>query len=242
MDLGLKGKNALVTGGSHGIGRAIALALASEGCNVIICARNGERIKEVVREIGQRGVMATGLTGDVCSSEDIDRVIEGVITFSETLHILINNVGGGGRWGSERAEETPDRVWQEVYEKNALAAIRFTMRVIPLMKKQNWGRVITIASIYGKEGGGRPWFNMSKAAEISLMKTLAMNQDYQRHNITFNTVAPGPVWIEGKEQDYYRRYGQPEDVAAVVTFLCSEQTKWVNGACIVVDGGESKSF
>ena len=116
------------------------------------------------------------------------------------------------------------------------------MAALPYMINQHWGRVITIASIYGKEGGGRPWFNMAKAAEISLMKCLSLRKEYQEANITFNTICPGPIWIEGKEQDKYERYGQPEDVANLVVFLCSDKARWINGAAICVDGGFSRSL
>jgi 3-oxoacyl-[acyl-carrier protein] reductase len=260
MDFGLTGKYALVTGGSHGIGLSIALALAKESCNVAICARNKERVEDTVKEIKTRGVQAIGVSADVMIVEDIDKVIKTIINSWGTIHILINNVGGGGRWGSENIEETSEQVWLDVYNKNALAAIRFTMRAIPFMRKQKWGRVVTIASIYGREGGGRPWFNMAKSAEISLMKTLAMNPAIDRDGITFNSVAPGAIMIPGtgweeeqrqnpqkfkkmvKNQFPLGRLGSPEEVANVVVFLCSEKASLVNGACIPVDGAEGKSF
>lgn len=256
----MAGKYALVTGGSHGIGRSTALILAEEGCNLAICARNKERAEKAVQEIKTKGVQAIGISADVMIAEDVDRVIKTIIDSWGTIHILINNVGGGGRWGSEIIEETSEQVWMEVYNKNALAAIRFTMRAIPFMRKQKWGRVVTIASIYGREGGGRPWFNMAKSAEISLMKTLAMNPALARDGITFNSVAPGAIMIpdtgwdrERKEnpQEFGKlldrqfplgRLGTPEEVANVVVFLCSEKASLVNGASIPVDGGESKSF
>lgn len=152
MDLGIKDKFAIVTGGSHGIGRAIALALADEGCNVAVCARNKERIEKTIREIEAKSVAAIGISADVMSLSDIERVIKMVIDSWGTIHVLINNVGGGGRWGSDKVEKTPEDVWLDVYNKNALAAIRFTMRVIPYMRKHKWGRVVTITSTYGKEG------------------------------------------------------------------------------------------
>ena len=129
-----------------------------------------------------------------------------------------------------------------------MAAMRFTKLVIPFMRKQKWGRVVTISSIYGKEGGGRPWFNMAKSAEISLMKSLSMDKRLVRDGITFNTVCPGHISVEGKtDEDNVEdfplgRMGSPEEVANVVAFLCSEKTSLVNGACVVVDGGESRSF
>ena len=260
MDLGIKGKFAIVTGGSHGIGRSIALALAEEGCNVAICARNTARVQEVAKEIKTKGTESLGLIADVMVLDDIEKVIKTVIEAWGKIHILVNNVGGGGRWGSEKVEETREDVWLDVYNKNALAAIRFTTRAIPYMKEQKWGRIITIASVYGREGGGRPWFNMAKSAEISLMKTLAMKPDLVRNGITFNSIAPGAVIIpntgwekEQKEnpsefkkmvdrQFPLGRLGTPEEVANVVSFICSEKASLVNGACISVDGGESKSF
>ncbi|MCX6655468.1 MAG: SDR family oxidoreductase [Candidatus Bathyarchaeota archaeon] len=260
MDLGIKVKYALVTGGSHGIGRSIALALAEEGCNVAICARNKERIEETVRELKVKGVQSVGIQADVMILADIERVMKTIMDCWGTIHILVNNVGGGGRWGRDEVEETSEDVWLDVYTKNALAAIRFSMKAIPFMRKQKWGRVVTISSIYGREGGGRPWFNMAKSAEISLMKTMAMDSRLARDGITFNTVAPGAIMIpdtgwekeRNRDPDGFRkmvesqfplgRLGTPEEVANAVVFLCSERASLVNGACIAVDGGESKSF
>lgn len=260
MDLGIKGKYALVTGGSHGIGRSIALALAEEGCNVAICARNREQIGETLVELKASGIQGIGIPADVMVPEDIERVMKTVIDSWGTIHILVNNVGGGGRLGTTVVEETAEDIWLDVYNMNALAAIRFTMKVIPFMKKQKWGRVITIASTQGREGGGRPWYNMAKSAEISLMKTLAMNPELSKYSITFNSIAPGAIIFTGNEWDILRkenpkelervidwkhplgRLGAPEEVASVVVFLCSGRASLVNGASIPVDGGESKSF
>jgi 3-oxoacyl-[acyl-carrier protein] reductase len=260
MDLGIRGKYALITGGTHGIGLAIARALAEEGCHVAVCARNQERISQTVEELKAMRVYTIGVTADVLQPLDIEKVMKTIIDEWGTLHILVNNVGGGGRWGSDSVEDTPEQVWVDVYNKNAMAAVRFTKLAIPFMRKQKWGRVVTIASIYGREGGSRPWFNMAKSAEISLMKTLAMNADLVRDGITFNTVAPGNIMIPdtGWEKEMKKdpasfkkmvdsnfplgRLGTPEEVASMVVFLCSEKASLVNGACIAVDGGESRSF
>ncbi|MGD2095820.1 MAG: SDR family NAD(P)-dependent oxidoreductase, partial [Phycisphaerales bacterium] len=195
MDLGIKDKFAIVTGGSRGIGRAIALALADEGCNVAICARNEEKVEKTMREIEAKAVAAIGVSADVTSLADIERVMDTVIDSWGTIHILINNIGGGGRWGSDKVEETSEDVWLDVYNKNALAAIRFTIKAIPYMRKQKWGRVVTITSTYGKEGGGRPWFNMAKTAQTALMKNLATQKELVRDRITFNSIAPGCIMI-----------------------------------------------
>ena len=177
-----------------------------------------------------------------------------------TLHILINNVGGGGRWGSDNIEKTTEQVWMEVYNKNALATIRFTMRTMPFMRKQKWGRVVTVTSIYGIEGGGRPWFNMAKTAQTAFMKNLAMRSELVQDGITFNSVAPGAIMIPDTGWDAEQkkcpevfekmvqekfplgRMGTPEEVANVIVFICSTSASLLNGASIPVDGGESRRF
>ena len=260
MNLGLEGKVALVTGGSHGIGRGIALTLAREGCRVAICARRKDRVDAVVGEItGARGE-AIGIEGDVTRADDVDRVVASVVAAWGTIDILVNNAGGGGRWGRETVEDTPEAVWHDVYEKNAVAAMRFTMRALPYMRAQRWGRVITITSCFGREGGGRPWFNMAKTAQTSLMKSLALRHDLARDGVTFNSVAPGAIMIPdtGWEAERDRdpaafaarldrefplgRLGTPDEVAYVVAMVCSPHAGLINGAAIAVDGGETRSF
>lgn len=203
---------ALVTGGSHGIGLAIKNALIKEGL--------------VVESISRR--------------EGVD-VLDGLAVAEylrkhKEFDILINNVGGGGRWGNEDPLKTDPIVWYEVYQKNAGACRIFTMALLPYMLEKKWGRVITISSIFGKEGGGRPWFAMAKAAEIALMKSLAIY--YKDSGVTFNTICPGMMAIPGTGNE--TKGGKPEDVANLVAFLC--KSRWINGACIVVDNAESRSF
>ena len=260
MDLEIKGRIALVTGGSHGIGRAIACLLSREGCKVAVCARNSNRLNTLIEEMTTQGGEALGVLADVLAPASIKNVLDRLIEKWGTIHILVNNVGGGGRWGTERIEETSEDVWVDVFNKNAMAAVRFTRMAIPFMRRQKWGRVVTISSMYGKEGGGRPWFTMAKSAEISLMKTLAMNHELTSDGITFNSVSPGRImipdtgWELEREKDPESfdsmiheslpqgRMGTPEEVAAVVAFLCSQGASLVNGANIAVDGGEGRSF
>jgi 3-oxoacyl-[acyl-carrier protein] reductase len=256
MDLGLKGKIALVTGGSYGIGQAIARVLAEEGCRVAICARGIERLQRAAARMGDSLV----IPADATKLADIRRVVEVVTQTWGGLHILVNNVGGGGGRVPGAVEDVPEEKWLEVYERNALAAVRFTRMAIPHLRRAGWGRVVTIASVQGKEGGGRPWYTMAKSAGISLMKTLALNRDLVRSGITFNSIAPGRVVFEGNEWDQFRqedperyaqtleqrlplgRAGTPGEVASAVAFVCSEAAAFINGACIAVDGGESYSF
>lgn len=260
MNLGLKGKSALVTGGSYGIGRAIALALAAEGCRVAICARDKKRLAAAAKEIKQRGVDCLAISADATKAADVARVVKAVAKAWGGIDILVNNVGGGGGRETLPVEEVAESQWLVHYERNALAAVRFTRLAIPHMKRAGWGRVVAIASTQGKEGGGRPWYTMAKSAEISLMKTLALNADLARAGITFNSIAPGRIIFPGNGWDEFRqeaperfeqtlkqrlplgRCGTPEEVAAVVAFVCSPRASLVNGACIAVDGGESYSF
>ena len=250
MDLGLKGKFALVTGGSRGIGRAIALALAEEGCGVVVCARHEKDLFSVKAELEKKGVPNFCIPADVTSLPDRERVWRAVQEL-HGFHILVNSAGGGGRHGTDTAWETHFDVWDEVYQKNAGAAAWFSTEAIPLMLKQGWGRVVTIASVHGLDHRGRPWFSMAKAAEIALMGSLAGDPRLARAGLTFNSVAPGPViaggWLELKksplafqqEEDslVLGRLGTPEEVASAVVFLCSTKASYINGACLVMDGG-----
>lgn len=260
MDLGLAGKYALVSGGTHGIGRSIALALADEGCNVAVFSRDDKRVEETVRELKNKGVDCMGITADIMIKKDVEKVMDRVIRKWGALHILINNAGGGGRWGSEIIEETDEKVWLEVYNKNALGAIRLTMLALPYMRKQKWGRIVTITSIFGREAGGRPWFAMAKSAQTSLMKALSDQHYLVKDGITFNSVAPGAIMIPDtgwekmlkenpkemkefiKREIPLGRLGSPDEVANIVTFLCSQKASLINGVSVPADGGQGRSI
>lgn len=260
MDLGLNGKYALVSGGTNGIGRSIVLSLAHEGCNVCFFSRNETKVNRMMNELDGLNIKKIGICADALDENDINRLIKKIDNEWGEIDILINNVGGGGRWGKEIIEDTEYEVWNEVYNKNAGIAIKLTMWAIHYMRKKKWGRVITISSILGKEGGGRPWFNMAKAAEISLMKTLAKTNYLVRDGITFNTIAPGDILIPDTGWEYEMknspkkfneyinttlplgRMGSPEEVAFIALCICSDKSSLLNGACIAVDGGQSRSF
>jgi Dehydrogenases with different specificities (related to short-chain alcohol dehydrogenases) len=255
----LGGRSVLVTGGSHGIGLASARLFADLGCRVAICSRSRERLDAAERDLAARGAEVLAVQADMLESGHAERVAEAVLKQFGTLSVLVNNVGGGGRWGKPSIEETDEKVWYEVYEKNAMTAVRMTRLFLPGMRAQKWGRVVTVGSILGKEGGGRPWFNMAKAAEISLMKCLGLMPELARDGITFNTVAPGKVLIPdtGWEEMLHTdpeafasacddlpmgRMGTPEEVANVIVFLSSAAASWVSGSVVTVDGCETHSF
>ena len=261
MNLKLKGKNAVITGGSHGIGLATAKMLASEGCNIAILSRSEERLQDAKKEILSVGnIECLTIQTDVLIRKQIEESFDKIAERWNNIHILVNNVGGGGRWGIDDFEKNPDNVWDEVFYKNCTAAMLYTRFAIPFMKKQNWGRIITVTSNLGRQAGGRPWFNIAKTSQTTLMKNLSKDRKLVRHNITFNSVAPGCIMIpdtgweleKNKNPEAFKknidenfplgRLGKPEEVAYVITMLCSDMSGLINGAAIAVDGGESYAF
>jgi 3-oxoacyl-[acyl-carrier protein] reductase len=225
-------RRALITGGTKGIGAAIAALLGKQGHRVIVCSRNEPTWMHLPKQY--RWIHA-----DMLLQADI------VDLWRQTgpIDVLVNNAGGGGRWGMEHMEDTPFKTWHEVMQKNAMASAMLTQLVIPHMREQKWGRVVTITSILGgKDGNGRPWFVMAKAAQTALMKSLATQSYLARDGITFNSVAPGENDVGKPPSSPDMRMGKPEDVAGVVAFLCSDAARHINGANIVVDGGQSRAI
>ena len=260
MNLDLKGKKALVSGGTHGIGKAISLGLAREGCDVAVFSRTIERVKETESNLNNLGINSICLVADVLDDDSYSFVENKIKKEWGGVDIVINNIGGGGRWGSPDLLDTDDMVWSEVYDKNLTSAMKYTKMFLPHMIENKWGRVVTITSIYGKQAGGRPWFNIAKTAQTTLMKNLAINKRYASSNITFNSVAPGGIWIpntgwedmKNKNPKEFKKFidskfprgsmGTPEEVASIVLFLCSSHASLINGASIAADGGESTYF
>lgn len=260
MNLGIKNKYALVTGGTHGIGKAIALALADEGCNVAVCARTSSGLQETEKQLKTKGVDCLTIQGDATIKEDVFRAFNKIIKKWGSLHILVNNVGGGGRWGQEDIIATDEKVWQEVYDKNVISSVRFIKLAIPYMRKQKWGRIVNITSLYGREAGGRPWFNIAKTVQTALIKNLSLKKEIIRDGVTFNSIAPGSImipdtgWADQQKNDPIAfkfmlddkfplgRLGKPEEVADLVVFICSEKAGLINGVSIAVDGSEGRSF
>jgi 3-oxoacyl-[acyl-carrier protein] reductase len=252
----LTGKKALVTGGTHGIGRSVAIGLASEGASVAFLSRSDAKLLEQSNLHKTLNTEYLPLKCDVLNPKEITKIWKTIEEEWGGIDILINNVGGGGSWGLESVVDTPINIWDEVLQKNLGAATQFTTLVIPKMLQKNWGRVITVTSIYGNYIGGRPWFNISKVAQNILMKNLAKRKEFTRKGITFNSVAPGAVmipdtgWAELKEHNKKKydefietlplgRMGSPEEIANLIIFLTSDKASLINGASIVVDGGES---
>ena len=255
MDLRLTDRVAIVTGSSRGIGRAIAAGLAAEGCGVTLCARGAEALEQSAGELRARGAKILAVTADFTRPEDPARVVEETARTFGRIDILVNNVGGARTAGPFL--ETADAAWQAAVELNVLATARFSRLVVPEMQKVGGGAIINISSIWGRETGGTATYNAVKAAGISLTKSLA--RELAPYNIRVNSVAPGSIIFPGgswdrrlqadpegitafvKKEIPSGRFGKPEEVADVVVFLCSERASWVTGACLNVDGGQSRS-
>ena len=258
MDLELNGKCALVTGSSRGLGLASARALASEGCSVCLCARGEEgvrRARDEVAGVAVGGARVHGVVADLATGPGVEAAVAGAASELGGLDILINNLGLGRGAG---ILDTPDADWQEAFDFTLFPAIRASRLAVPHMRRRGGGVIIMIASIYGRESGGRMVYNAVKAAEISLAK--AMARELAPDRIRVNSVAPGSIlfpggsWYARQQADPkgiaefvrrelpWGRFGRPEEVGSVVTFLASARAGWVTGASVTVDGGQSRSL
>lgn len=253
MDLGLAGKVGLVTGGSRGIGRAIALRLAAEGAHVGICGRTSETLRATVQELKDKGVHAHGLAADVTQPGEVERFVDEAAQALGGVDVVVANVGGSA--GRGLLESTPED-WQTTFDLNLFHAVRTIRAAVPHMQQRGGGSAVSIASISGWKPAPTAQYGASKAAEIFLASSLAW--DLAAHRIRVNTVSPGSIMFEGGGWDRFRsqqaerfaafqqrefpwgRLGTPEEVADVVVFVLSERASWINGANIAVDGAQGR--
>jgi 3-oxoacyl-[acyl-carrier protein] reductase len=262
MDLGLKGKVAIVTGSSDGIGYAKAYALAREGVRVVLCARREPLLAQARDSIAREtGAELLAVPCDVQQLPDVQRLVTETTQRFGPIHILVNNVGSVPPMHFTDAD---DAMWHQMLEGKLLNYIRVTREVVPYMQKAGWGRIISIAGTAGWQPSNTAMaVGLSNAAVINWTKSMSLQ--YAADGILVTTVAPGSIetprtvrnrqreadirgvsldeQLKARVQDIpLQRLGRPEEIAAVVVFLASEQSSYVTGTCVTVDGGRTRGI
>jgi 3-oxoacyl-[acyl-carrier protein] reductase len=257
MDLQISGKHALVTGGSRGLGKQSALALGNEGVNISICARGENDLANTTKKLEKLGISVSGFLADLSKKGSAKKIFSEVTKNSGPIDILVNNVGGS-LGTSDIVGSTMDD-FERVMNVNLWSAVELMKLVIPDMKKNKWGRIVNISSIYGREFGGTAPYMTAKAAMIAASKHAS--QTLATTGITVNSVSPGSIWFEGGSWDNFvnsntqktvtsfieknlpmGKFGWPEPIGATVAFLSSQNADLITGACINVDGGQSHNL
>ena len=248
MDSRLKGKTAIVTGAGSGIGRACALALAREGATVALVGRRKRLLEEVAREIGESSLV---LAADVARKDEVSRVVEHTVARFGAVNVLLNNAGV---LHIGTAEQITEEQWDETFNTNVRALWLLSRAVLPAMRKAGGGSIINMASVLGINGArNRASYAASKGAVVLLTKCMAI--DHGHENIRVNAIcpsfvetdltaaviskAPDPSSVRKERIAVHPigRLGQPEDIAGIAVYLASDESSWVTGAVMPVDGG-----
>jgi 3-oxoacyl-[acyl-carrier protein] reductase len=260
MDLNLSGKVAVVTGGSLGIGRAIAAELAAEGADVAIVARDAERLEATAQDLSrQSNRRVIACAGDMTQPDDIARVMAATREAFGHIDILVNNAGASPMG---RIADTADAVWEKSLDLKLLGYVRCARDVLPEMRTRRWGRIINVIGRSGHQP--RATYVVGGAVNAALLNfTLALAEDCAPDNVLVTGVNPGPVqtsrWdtlvsqsaaIAGKDPAAANtaaiasvplgRVGQPEEISGLVAFLCSDRASFITGTCINIDGGGTR--
>jgi 3-oxoacyl-[acyl-carrier protein] reductase len=248
MQLELAGKGVIVSGGSRGIGRAIAHAFAAEGCHVAICARGAEDLQRTEAELRERGSKVYAQTCDVSDPAALDAFLEAARSGLGRIDVLVNNASGFGASDDESG-------WRAGFDVDVMASVRATWKVVPWLEETGGGSIVHISSTSGLEAGSPPAYAAFKAALISHSKTIAI--ELAPKNIRVNCVAPGSIefpggmWDRLKQEEPERytailgsipfgRLGAAREVANAVVFLASGAASWITGVTLSVDGGQHK--
>jgi 3-oxoacyl-[acyl-carrier protein] reductase len=248
MDLGLAGKNVVITGASRGIGRATALQFASEGANVAICARGLEALEKTEKELRAHGGAVFAKSCDVSYAESLTEFLGDANKSLGGVDILVNNPSGFGLTDDEAG-------WDAGWSVDMMASVRAVWQVTPWMEARGGGAIVHISSISGLETGSPPAYTAVKAALIAHAKSTAA--ELAPKNIRVNCIAPGSIFFEGgfweqiehANKDMYDatlasipfgRMGTPEEVANAVVFMASPAASWVSGSLLLVDGVQHK--
>ena len=258
MDLGLRGKVAVVTGASRGIGGAIATTLADEGADLAICARGEEALLAAAEDYRSKGVRVEAVATDLAEAAGSDAFMDAVeAAYPDGVDVVVCNVGGNRR---KPFEETTDEDWLDIIQLNVLSAFRVARRAIPLLRKRGGGSIVFISSVFGREKGGPGLsiYNTTKSAMVSAAGIMAL--ELAPEGIRVNSVAPGSIQFPGGSWDRrvkadpegmkafvaanlpLGRFGQANEVADVVAFLASDRSSLITGACVPVDGAQGRSL
>lgn len=264
MDLNIKGRLALVTGSTQGIGRAIAASLVAEGARVIVNGRDAARLDTTVNALAKQGE-ARGVAADLSTAEGARKLVEAAAAIGE-VDILVNNVG---YFEVREFGDLSDQHWRDMFELNVMSGVRLARALLPGMLRRDWGRIVFIGSDQSaKPNPGMAHYAMSKAAQVSVARSLAELTRGTR--VTVNSALVAPTWSEGVEaflaknaaregktldrmrtayfeegpgiSSLLQRWATPEEIAAQIAFLCSEQASAINGAAQRVDGGIIRSL
>jgi 3-oxoacyl-[acyl-carrier protein] reductase len=253
MELGLFDKCCLVAGASRGIGRAIAIALAREGGRVAAVARGEPDLAKLMEELS--GGHHAMIVADVATADGADKAIASCVDQLGGIDVVIANVG---KSFAREAAAMDDADLAASLDMNLWPAARIAQRAVPHLAARGGGSITMISSLYGREAGGAPGYNVAKAGVIALAKALA--RDYAPRGIRVNSIAPGSILFPGGGWDRKRaadpdgiaafvareipagRFGTVEEVADVVAFVASPRARWITGACIPVDGGQGRAF
>jgi 3-oxoacyl-[acyl-carrier protein] reductase len=257
MNLELTGKVAVVAGASRGIGLYIARSLAAEGCRLFICARNEESIQAAAQSLREDGAEVAAMALDITESGAGDKLADAAFSAFGQIDIYVGNAGGNRRMNFS---DTTEADWHEMMSLNFHSHANCSRAMIPHLRTAGSGAITFISSIFGREAGGAGLsiYNTTKTALISLAKIMAI--ELGEDGIRVNTVAPGSIRWPGGSWDKrcisdpdgmatfidtnlpMGRFGSAEEVADVVCFLSSARASWISGACLNVDGVQSKSL
>ncbi|HEY9849115.1 MAG TPA: SDR family oxidoreductase [Leptolyngbyaceae cyanobacterium] len=251
MDLNLKDRVALITGGSKGIGQAIALQLAKEGCNIGICARGASQLDETIEKLTLYGIKAHGVIADVTVPSQVEAFVKECATVLGGIDYLVGNAGGV--LGGSLLESTP-LDWQQTFELNFFHCVNAIRASVPFMQQRGSGSIVLISSISAKKASPRAQYGCAKAAQIYLAESLA--RELAEYKIRVNSLSPGSTYFPGGGWDKFKqvnpdwfadfeqrdfpskRLATPEEIAEVVAFILSDRANWINGTDIPVDGAQ----
>jgi len=244
----LQGKIAIVTGSTKGIGRAVAIGYAEEGATVIVCGRSEDLAQSLAEELTRKGKKAVAIRLDVTSVDSINHVVEQVVEQFGRIDILVNNAGISPIW--KRAEDTGKEAWDQIIATNLTGAFLCAQAVGKVMIKQKSGKIINMTSVGGEVALPRlVAYCASKAGIISLTQVLAA--EWAQYNILVNAIGPSyvetdftaglrgnqAIYDDLKNKNLLKRFAQPEEIVGVAIFLASNESNYITGQTIFIDGG-----